>query len=106
MPGEITKTDKNVKYTITHPDWTCEWIVCENMPVKRVCYLKNNVELLDKVNSDELMKIIPGLIEEVKKTMIKWISDGHLEVRYLLMTENKPALLEYAERTMGLKIIV
>jgi len=97
MPGEVRRTEKYVTYTITHTDWICEWIVPRDttMPIQRSCILKN---IIDPLTDTELvMKLIPGFIEEIKATIKKWIQDGEIYADLLLKPENKPSFLTYAE---------
>jgi hypothetical protein len=105
MPGEITRSESSTKYTITNPDWTCEWILNGSKYIQRSCYLTNDTDPLDPGSNDYLMAILPGLFKEVKEVIGKWISEGDENAVLLLLPENKPSFIDYAEKIMGLKII-
>jgi hypothetical protein len=107
MPGEVHRTDTNVTYTITHPDWVCEWIIPNDPtgPVKRSCILNHGLDPLDPSNNYYVIKLIPGLFTEVQSVINGWIQGGDVNAMLLLKHENKPAFILYAENTIGLKII-
>jgi len=104
MPGEIKRTDKNVTYTITHPDWICEWVVPADrtMPVERSCILHGDIDPL--TDNEAILKLAPGLFSELKTVIGEWIVLGDGNARVLL--ENKPAFITYLETIVGLKIII
>ena len=52
------------------------------------------------------MSILPGLFKEVQEIIRKWISEGDANASLLLLPENKPSFIDYAEKMMGLKIIL
>jgi hypothetical protein len=106
MPGEITRSGSTTKYTITNPEWTCEWIFSDSTHIKRSCYLSNDTDPLDPSNNDYLMIILPGLFKEVQEVIKKWITEGDANASLLLLPENKPSFIDYAEKVMGLKIIL
>jgi len=106
MPGSITESDTNVKYTITNPKWICEWIVSRDIsfPVIRSCILKNNIDPLDKNRMEYIQDLLPELFNEVKSVLKSWIQEGY-DVKKLVSKENIPSLLKYAEIEMGLNIL-
>ena len=105
MPGVIKRTDKDVTYTITHPDWICEWVVPNNtaMPVERYCILHGDIDTL--MDNEATLKLAPGLFSEVQTIISEWIKSGDINARILLIPENKPAFITYVESMVGLKII-
>jgi hypothetical protein len=105
MPGEIKRTDKDVTYTITHPDWICEWIISSDtsMPVWRSCILKGDIDPL--IDNERVLKLAPGLFNELQTVIGEWIKSGEINARILLIPENKPAFITYIESIIGLKII-
>ena len=107
MSGKIIRCELNIRYTITHPDWICEWILPfdKTQPVKRSCVLNHNVDPLDPSKSDYIIKLIPGLFTDVQRVIKEWIDAGDSNAMLLLLNENKPAFITYAEHTIGLKII-
>lgn len=107
MSGKIVKCELNTTYTITHPDWVCEWILPFDkiQPVKRSCILKRGIDPLDQSNSDYIIKLIPGLFTDIQAVIKGWIEAGDTNAAILLLTENKPAFIRYTEETIGLKII-
>jgi hypothetical protein len=106
MPGEITRSGSTTKYTITNSYWICEWILSDSKYIQRSCHLNNDTDPLDPGNSDYLMSILPGLFKEVQEIIRKWISEGDANASLLLLPENKPSFIDYAEKMMGLKIIL
>jgi hypothetical protein len=107
MSGKITKNEFNTSYTITHPDWICEWILPLDkiQPVKRACIIHHDVDPLDPSNHETIIKLIPGLFTDVQRIIKGWIETGDVNARLLLLPENKPAFITYAEHSIGLKII-
>jgi len=107
MSGVISQTEHSIKYTITHPDWVCEWILPfdKSNSIKRSFILNHNVDPLDSSKSDYIMKLIPGLFTDVQRIVRGWIESGDQNAALLLLTENKPAFITYAENMIGLKII-
>ena len=107
MSGNINRSDLNITYTITHPDWICEWILPfdKTQPVKRSCVLNHSVDPLDPSKSDYITKLIPGLFNDVQRVIKGWIDAGEKNAMLLLLSENKPSFIQYAEHTIGLKII-
>ena len=105
MPGEVRRTEKNVTYTITHPEWICEWVVPNDttMPVERSCILKDDIDPL--TDNERTLKLIPGLFAELQAVIAEWIAMGDATAKILLQPENKPAFIAYAEAMVGLKII-
>jgi hypothetical protein len=96
MSGSIQKCNTHTTYTITHPDWICEWIVNLEGPIKRSCYLTSNLDPLKDV--DDVKKIMPGLVTCINTVITQWIEEGNIDARRLL--EVKPSLVEYAERIL------
>lgn len=107
MSGAICRTEHNIKYTITHSDWVCEWILPFDklQPVKRSFILNHDVDPLDSSNSDYIMKLIPGLFTDLQRVIKGWIETGDMNATLLLLPKNKPLFIQYAEETIGLKII-
>jgi hypothetical protein len=107
MSGTIVQTDINTKYIITHPNWVCEWILPMNKKeiIKRSCFLKHDVDPLDHSNNDYIVNLIPGLFTDIQRVVKGWIESGDTNARLLLLPENKPSFIQYAEHTIGLKII-
>jgi hypothetical protein len=108
MSGKIIRNELNTTYTITHPDWICEWILPldKTQPIKRSCLLNNNIDPLDPSKSDYITKLIPGLFTDVQRIIKGWIETGDTNARLLLLPENKPSFIQYAEHSIGLKIII
>ena len=107
MSGNIIRCELNIRYTITHPDWVCEWILPfdKTEPVKRSCLLKSNVDPLDPSKSDYIIQLMPGLFTDVQRVIKGWIEAGDMDAKLLLLNENKPSFITYTEHTIGLKII-
>ena len=107
MSGKLTRNELNMRYTITHPDWICEWIlpVDKTQPIKRSFVLNNNIDPLDPSKSDYITKLMPGLFTDVQRVIKGWIMAGDTNATLLLLNENKPSFIQYAENSMGLKII-
>jgi hypothetical protein len=107
MSGKIIRYELNISYTITHPDWVCEWILPfdKKEPIKRSCVLNHGIDPLDPSRSDYIVKLIPGLFNDVQRVIKSWIDSGDTNAALLLLNENKPAFITYAEDTIGLKII-
>jgi hypothetical protein len=107
MSGVISQTEYSIKYTITHPYWICEWILPfdKSKSIKRSFVLNNNVDPLDYSNSDYIMNLIPGLFTDIQRIVKGWIESGDQNAALLLLTENKPTFITYAENIIGLKII-
>ena len=107
MSGKIVRCELNIIYTITHPDWVCEWILPFDklQPIKRSCILNHDIDPLDSSRSDYIIKLIPGLFIDVQRVIKGWIESGDTNANLLLLAENKPAFITYAEDTIGLKII-
>jgi len=107
MSGKLTRNVLSITYTITHPDWVCEWILPfdKTEPVKRSCVLNNNVDPLDPSKSDYIIQLMSGLFTDVKRVIKGWIEAGDTNAQLLLLSENKPSFIIYAEHTIGLKII-
>lgn len=99
MSGNIKKCELSTIYTITHPDWICEWIVTSEN-IKRSCHLTGGLDPMDINNKDYIQKLLPGLVTEVTSVINKWVDDGDIGANKLLLIENKPALLTYAERIL------
>jgi len=99
MSGNIQKCELSTTYTITHPDWICEWIVSSEN-VKRSCHLTGGLDPIDVNNKGYIEKLLPGLVNEVSNVVNTWVDNGYLEAKKLLYIENKPALLTYAERIL------
>jgi hypothetical protein len=99
MSGNIKKCELITTYTITHPDWICEWIVTSEN-IKRSCHLTGGLDPMDVNTKDYIEKLLPGLVNDVTSVINKWIDDGDIEAKKLLRIENKPALLTYAERIL------
>jgi len=107
MSGNINRCELNIRYTITHPDWVCEWILPfdKTQPVQRSCILNHGIDPLDSSRSDYIIKLIPGLFTDVQRVIKNWIDTGETNAKLLLLPENKPTFITYAEDTIGLKII-
>jgi len=99
MSGNIQKCDTYNIYTITHPDWICEWIVSSEN-IKRSCHLTGGLDPMDVNNKDYIEKLLPGLVNDVTNVINTWVANGYLEANKLLYIENKPALITYAERIL------
>jgi hypothetical protein len=107
MPGNIIRSQTNIKYTITNSEWMCEWILPFDIlkPVQRSFTLTNGIDPLDPSKNDYIIKLIPGLFTEVQDTIKRWIDAGDTNAKLLLLSENKPSFITFAEDTIGLKII-
>jgi len=99
MSGKIIRCEENIRYTITHPDWICEWIVTSEN-IKRSCHLTGGLDPIDVNNKDYIEKLLPGLVNDVTNVINTWVDNGDIEAKKLLRIENKPALLTYAERIL------
>ena len=89
----LTKYDTHTVYTITDPNWICEWVVFYNksIPIRRSCLFTN------LVNTENSIGIIPGLLDKVHSQVRQWIMQGDVDANLLLLPENKPQFLRYAE---------
>lgn len=107
MSGKLTQNETSTTYTITHPDWICEWILPldKTQPVKRSCVLNNNIDPLDPSKAEYIVQLMPRLFTDVQRVIKGWIEAGDINAKLLLLNENKPAFITYAEHTVGLKII-
>lgn len=100
MIHTVVKCDTGTIYTVTHPDWICEWIVYNSGNIKRSCHLIHDLDPVDLNHREHIEKIIPGLVNRIKNVIIAWIDEGYIEAKKLLLGENKPAFLNYAERIL------
>jgi len=102
MPAEIINNDDSTIYRITRAEWICEWSISKlyNQSIKRSLHLTYDIDPLDKDNSDKLLKMMPGLFQDIQNTVNNWILEGHQDAKLLLLLENKPSLLLYAEQVM------
>ena len=103
MPYEITINDLTRIYTVTTPNWFCEWIVYTNTsaPVKRQCYLKHDT--LDISDADDAIVIhglLPELVKEIDLAFQEWNTAGDPTASSLLTTANIPAYLAYAKQAL------
>lgn len=100
MSGVIIKTERSITYRITNPEWVCQWCIykMDKDPIKRCLYLHTLDPLED---SEAFLKIIPGLLREIQNVVDNWILEGDEYASLLLLQENKPALLEYAQHLMA-----
>jgi len=107
MSGKVLRTERNITYTITHPEWICEWILPfdKTKAIKNSFILTNGKDLSDMRKGDYIMKIIPGIFTDVQSIVRGWIEMGDINASLLLTPENKPPFILYAENTIGLKII-
>ena len=107
MSGKITRNELTISYTITHPDWVCEWILSldKSQAVKRSCIIRHGVDPLEPSNTEYIVKLIPGLFTDLQRVIKGWIETGDTNAKLLLLPENKPSFISYAEDTIGLKII-
>lgn len=89
----LTKYDTHTVYTITDPEWICEWVVYHNksIPIRRSCMFTNSMD------TDKSIRIIPGLLEKVYSQIRQWILQGIVDANLLLLPENMPQFLRYAE---------
>ena len=95
----LTKHDTHTVYTITGPEWTCEWVVYYNklIPIRNSCYLTNHMDPLNPIKPEKMLVIIPGLLDKVRTQVKQWILQGIVDANLLLLPENTPHLLQYAE---------
>jgi len=100
MSGVIIKSERSITYRITNPEWVCEWCIykMDKDPIKRCLYLHTIDPLED---SEAFLKIIPRLLRDIQNVIGDWILDGDENASLLLLPENKPALLEYAQHLMA-----
>ena len=73
----------------------------KTITIKRSCILTNNVDPLDPSRTNHTLAILPGLVDEIYKTTNNWIKEGYSDVKLLLLDENKPSFLRYAEMVLG-----
>jgi hypothetical protein len=52
---------------------------------------------LHPVKPEKMLVIIPGLLDKVRSQVKQWIMQGIVDANLLLLPENKPYLLQYAE---------
>lgn len=103
MPYSITVCDTLIKYTVTTPNWFCEWIVGGKY-VGRMCRIVS-VPTLDPTHGDDLeyiCRIIPEIVDEVDKAVKAWIEADDIYAGILLTPENIPLYLQYAKTLKGL----
>ena len=103
MPYTKTINDNVVTYTVTTPNWMCEWIVVNSnetkKPIKRQCYLISH-DILDPLDTEDVVQIhelLPELRNEVDVAIREWTQLGDLVAATLLYSENIPAYLAYAK---------
>jgi len=107
MPSNILITEGKKHYSITSPNWICEWIITSNSQnIHRSFSVFNNsieVDLVDIENSEYITNILPGLFDEIQETVLKWIKDGDVDAHKLLEQENLPSYLRYSQQIIRKK---
>jgi hypothetical protein len=91
----LTKHDTHAVYTITGPEWTCEWVVFYNksIPIRRSFMLTSPHEY-----NETTLQTMPGLLENVRNQVNQWIMQGDIDANLLLLPQNTPEFLLYAIR--------
>jgi hypothetical protein len=98
MPYDITIKDNIRIYTVTTPNWFCEWIFGEGTNVKRQCYLKNStLNIFDTTDALIIHEILPEIINEINTAIDEWTKKGDPNALELLTSKNIPAYLTYAK---------
>ena len=103
MSGIIHVNNGNTHYTITHPDWTCGWILRESVAMERYCDLRENVDPLDPDHNDKNISTMLSIFDQVSKVVKSWIKNGDKNAHLLLDSNNIPSYLLYIEKTIGTK---
>ena len=96
MPYSIRVSGTLTYYTVTTPNWVCEWIIGGEY-VDRKCYTTNTE--LDIVNKDDSITIeglLPEIVDEVTKAINDWTKAGDVYAPLLLNEQNIPMYLQYA----------
>lgn len=96
MPYSIRVCDKLRYYTVTTPNWFCEWILGGEY-VDRKCYTTNTeLDIVNKDDSITIESLLPEIVEEVTKAMNDWTKAGDVYAPLLLNKQNIPMYLQYA----------
>ena len=107
MPYTKTVDENTIQYTVTTPNWYCEWIVDRlntKKPMKRQCYLKDLI--LDPLNPNDRIRIdelMPEILKEIYTAIDVWALTGDVIAATLIYPHNIPAYLAYGETQVGLK---
>ena len=98
MPYTITMCDTILtKYTVTTPNWVCEWIVGGQF-VKRECYIVSdymNLDITCAADRLQLDMLLPEIVHEVNTAINEWTKAGDTYASQLLSPENIPMYLQY-----------
>ena len=107
MPSNILITEDKKHYSITSPNWICEWIIINNSTnIYRSLSIFNNsieIDFSDIKNTEYVMNLLPGLFDEVQDTVLNWIKEGDIEAHRLLEQENLPSYLRYSQQILRKK---
>ena len=103
----ITEHENKIHYSITDPNWICEWIVTRSSSIfyRSLSIFKDSNEI-DPTDIDNVIymdTIIPRLFDEVQSTVLKWIEDGDVYAHKLLEPNNIPSYLAYIQYILGKK---
>ena len=101
MPYSCVQKENVIYYTVTTPNWFCEWIVAKEDPVKRQCYLKNSIlNILESNDLKEINDLLPEIVNEIDIAISEWIKQGDINASSLLSARNIPAYLAYAKQAL------
>ena len=99
MPYSITRCNSLITYTVTTPNWVCEWIV-GNKHVQRNCHIVSkeymDIDIIDEYDAKQLNVLFPELVSEVTMAIKEWIQAGDPHAATLLTAQNCPMYLQYA----------
>lgn len=104
MPYTKTVNENVTHYTVTTPNWYCEWIVDRitiKKPIKRQCHLNDSI--LDPLNAEDRIRIhdiLPEILNEIDTAVYAWTQAGDVIASTLLYPENIPAYLAYAKNAL------
>lgn len=98
MPYKITVKENVRTYTVTTPNWFCEWIVTEGNPtIKRDCYLKDDTLSIVEANDRKIIdSLLPEIINEINLAINEWNIQDDIYSKELLSFKNTPAYIAYA----------
>ena len=99
MPYSLTVNDTTRTYTVTTPNWCCEWIVTSLSPIKRQCYLTDStLDILDTADAAAIHDLFPEIRNEIDLAIKEWNTSGDTYASSLLNPENIPSYLAYAKQ--------
>jgi len=96
MPYSIRECDNRRYYTVTTPNWFCEWIVGGNYITRKCLTTNTELDILNEVDSIEIGTLLPELLTEVNAAIDDWKKAGDTYAPVLLNKENIPMYVQYA----------